>query len=169
MTGPLLLETPEGRNGMKWCLVSASPPKMAHSLWAPPSPSRQTVDTVFLFSSSSCSAFSIFKENSCLAEGAQLQSSLAAQRAQQGAIGPRNPFPGKVAGWWPHFPTALLPVAGAWLGASECKSLHLARKLVSTPNSQTCVTAKPRPLLSKAVAVVIFWQLGHLGQAWFFI
>lgn len=39
--------------------------------------------------------FFIFKENSRLAEGAQLRRSLAAQRAQQGAAGLPNTFPGK--------------------------------------------------------------------------
>lgn len=40
--------------------------------------------------------FFIFKENSRPAEGAQLRQSVAAQRAQQGAAGPWNPFTGKI-------------------------------------------------------------------------
>lgn len=60
----------------------------------PPSPRRHAADTVFL-SSSSLSPFFIFKENSRPAEGPQLRWSRAAQRAQEGAAGPRNPFPGR--------------------------------------------------------------------------
>lgn len=61
------------------------------------SPKPQAAGTVF-FSSFSLSPFFIFKENICLAEGAQLRRSLAAQRAQQGAARLLNPFLGRLEG-----------------------------------------------------------------------
>lgn len=73
-------------------LISSSLPKTVYSFSTLSlSPKSQAAGTVF-FSSSSLSPFFIFKENICLAEGAQLRRSLAAQRAQQGAAGLLNPF-----------------------------------------------------------------------------
>lgn len=72
------------------------------------------------------SRFFIFKENSHPAEGAQLRRSLTAQRAQQGAAGPRNPFPGKM---WATEHILKLPRCqqGAFSGASQCNSGHLVK------------------------------------------
>lgn len=94
-----------------------------------------TLHAVFLSSSFSLSFF-IFKENSCSAEGAQLRRSLAAQRAQHGTAGPRNPFPGKV---WAAGRVQKLPrrQRGASSGASRCNSGHLARRL-KTPALVPC-------------------------------
>ena len=71
--------------------------------------------------------FIICKENSCLAEGAQLRRSLAAQRAQQGAAGPLNPFPGKM--WAAGQILKLLRRRrGASSGVSQCNRGHLVRR-----------------------------------------
>ena len=84
--------------------------------------------TVFSFLSAPCLPFFfICKENSCLAEGAQLRRSLAAQRAQQGAAGPPNPFPGKM--WAAGQILKLLRHRrGASSGVSQCNRGHLVRR-----------------------------------------
>lgn len=76
-------------------LVSPSQPKMAHFLFAVTHTQATSFRHRFLFFLLPLPPPFIFKENSRLAEGAQLRRSLAAQRAQQGAGGLLNPFPEK--------------------------------------------------------------------------
>lgn len=92
----LALWRPEGRGPGDGAFQShlLNPKRLIFSL-LPPTPKPRASGTVFFSSSFLSPPFFIFKENSRLAEGAQLRRSLAAQRAQQGAAGLPNPFPGK--------------------------------------------------------------------------
>lgn len=94
----LALRRPEGRGpGDVAFLVSPSQPNMAHFLFPATHIRAASFGPRFLFFLLPLSTppFFIFKENSRLAEGAQLRRSLAAQQAQQGAAGLPNLFPGK--------------------------------------------------------------------------
>lgn len=123
-------------------MVSSHLPKTTHSLLPPPSPRRQAVDAVFLSSSSLPLPFLFLKKIAARQKGPSCRRSLAAQRAQQGATGFRNPFLGKA---WAAGHIQKLPrhQRGASSGASRCNSRHLARRRNTPaliPNSQNHVS-----------------------------
>lgn len=135
--------------------------KTTHSLPTPTLTQAASCGHCFPFFLLPLSPFSIFKENSRPAEGAQLRWSLAAQRAQQGAAGPRNPFPGKMwaAGQILKLLRRQRGPSLEW--ASQGNSGHLMTRgkgLALIPNSQN---PKPQPV----IATVSPRQLGRFAPA----